>query len=115
MKKNVKILAILLIALTIVATISNIAFAVTPGDITPEDPSDTSGIQTLGNRIFGGIRIFGTIASVLILAVLGIKYITSSPEGKADYKSNIVPYIVGAVLLFGATNVASLVYNALNG
>lgn len=117
MKKSVKVLSILLMALTVLTVICNITYAagVTPGIVNVIEPSDASGMVNLGGRILGGLRVFGTIASVLIIAILGIKYLTASPEGKADYKANMVPYIVGAVLLFGATNVASLVYNTLNG
>ena len=114
MKKNVKILSIVLMALTILSVVCSVALAYSPTDIPTNASIETSGINTLAGKVFSALRIFGTIASVLILAVLGIKYMTSSPEGKADYKANMVPYIVGAVLLFGATNVASLVYNALN-
>lgn len=114
MKKSVKVLSILLMALTVLTVICNITYAaVTPDSITAKEPTDATKMVDLGGKILGGLRVFGTIASVLIIAILGIKYLTASPEGKADYKANMVPYIVGAVLLFGATNVASLVYNTL--
>lgn len=115
MKKSVKVLSIVLMTITVLTVICNITYAagVTPDIITAKEPADATKMVDLGGKILGGLRVFGTIASVLIIAILGIKYLTSSPEGKADYKANMVPYIVGAVLLFGATNVASLVYNTL--
>lgn len=115
MKKSIKVLSILLMTITILTVICNITYAaaVTPDSITAKEPTDATKMVDLGGKILGGLRVFGTIASVLIIAILGIKYLTASPEGKADYKANMVPYIVGAVLLFGATNVASLVYNTL--
>ena len=113
MKKNVRILSIVLITLTIIATTFSVAYAVSPTDVVADTTIDGGTMTTLGGKIFGGLQIFGTIGAVLILAVLGIKYMMSSPEGKADYKANMVPYIVGAILLFGATSIANLVYNAL--
>ena len=113
MKKNVRILSIVLITLTIIATTFSVAYAVSPTDVKPDTTICATEMTTLGGKIFGGLQIFGTIGAVLILAVLGIKYMMSSPEGKADYKANMVPYLVGAILLFGATSIANLVYNAL--
>lgn len=114
MKKNVRILSIVLMAILLLITIGNIAYAVTPTDVTADTSIGATEMTTLAGKILGALQIFGTLGAVIILAVLGIKYMTASPEGKADYKANMVPYIVGAVLLFGATSIANLVYNALN-
>ena len=117
MKRTVKIMSIILLAVVVlstVLTVTNYAL-VSPSEVGSaiNDSIGASEITSLGGKIIGALRIFGVVASVLILVVLGIKYMMASPEGKADYKSNMVPYIVGAVLIFGATQVASLVYNAL--
>ena len=42
--------------------------------------------------------------------VLGIKYMVGSAEEKASYKKTMMPYIVGAILLFGATTVATAIF-----
>ena len=113
MKKNVKILSTIIIALTLLSVIGSVAFAFTPDQVT-EVSLESSNITKIGGKIFAAVRIVGTIASVVILAVLGVKYITASPEGKADYKANMIPYLVGAVLLFGASNLVSIVYGWIN-
>ena len=38
-----------------------------------------------------------------------------SAEEKADYKKTMMPYIIGAVLRFGATTIANAVYNFASG
>ena len=109
MKKNVKILSTIIVALTLLSVIGSVAFAFSPSDV-QEVSISTENVQKIGGKIFSAVRIVGTIISVVILAVLGVKYMTASPEGKADYKANMIPYLVGAVLLFGASNLASIVY-----
>lgn len=114
MKKTVKIISTIILAIVLIGTLASIVFAdVEPGSIIAQQPSDT-GIQTVGQKIFGGIQVFGVVASVLILAILGVKYMMASPDGKAEYKSSMIPYIVGAVLIFGASTIANFVYKAVN-
>ena len=113
MKKTIKIINILLIIAMVALTFSTFVFAdVDPSQITGKGTgTDDTQIKQLGNKIVGLIRTVGTIISVGILVVLGIKYMTASPEGKADYKSTMIPYLVGAILVFAATWIATAIYN----
>ena len=43
--------------------------------------------------------------------ILGIKYMLGSLEERASYKRSMLPYIVGAVLLFGGVNITSALYS----
>lgn len=85
---------------------------------TPVDPStltgtysETSGITTLGQQIIGIITTIGIVVSVVVLIILGIKYMIGSAEEKAEYKKTMIPYLVGAVLVFGASAIAQVVYS----
>ena len=62
------------------------------------------------NNIMGLIRNVAIIASVIILMVLGVKYMLGSVEEKAEYKKTVIPYLVGAILIFAASNLASMIY-----
>ena len=50
-------------------------------------------------------NIIGTSMATIMLLVLGIKYMSSSPEGKADYRKTAIPYLVGAIIVFAATKI----------
>ena len=124
MKKTSKILVALCMILAIVtmSVISFVSFAegVTPKDFTGGniDGSSTSGIINLGNQIVSVVRTVGVLVAVVILLVLGIKYMVGSAEEKADYKKSMIPYLVGAVLIFAASAITGIVYDmamALNG
>ena len=83
---------------------------ITPGDIEATPPEGDE-IQDVGGRILGVLQTVGVILAVIILVVLGIKYMMGSAEEKAEYKKTMIPYLVGAVFIFAAPILANIVYN----
>ena len=65
----------------------------------------------MGNVIIGALRTVGSIVSVAVLAVLGIKYMVGSVEERATYKETMKPYLIGAVLVFAITNILGIIVN----
>ena len=119
MRKTSKLIVALLIVLTI-ATISVSSFATgTAGDLLQNLNTDQTvtigGMQGLANNIIGVIRAVGIIIAVVILLILGIKYMMGSAEEKADYKKSMIPYIVGAVLIFAGSTLVNIIYNFVTG
>lgn len=110
-KKTLKLISIIALVLCIV-TIATTCFA---ADLTPSQIDGKSNtvsgdkLQKAGNQIATIIRAVGIIASVIILMILGIKYMVGSAEEKAEYKKTMIPYIVGAVILFGASAFAGAI------
>ena len=68
-------------------------------------------LKNAGNDIVRVISTIGVIVSVIMLIVLGIKYMTGSVEERAEYKKTLLPYTVGAALVFAASTIAQIVYN----
>ena len=48
------------------------------------------------------------VFAILMLAILGIKYMLGSIEEKAEYKKDLIPYFIGAGLLFGITTIVKI-------
>lgn len=67
--------------------------------------------EDIGNLILGIIQVVGTFVAVATLMILGIKYMLGSLEERASYKKSMLPYIVGAVLLFAGVNITSVIAN----
>ena len=65
--------------------------------------------------ILGFINLIGIAISVIVLALIGIKYMLGSLEEKAEYKKTMIPYLVGAVLIFLAPTIANTVYTLIKG
>lgn len=60
------------------------------------------------------LQVTGIIASatsIVVLIILGIKYMMGSVEEKATYKKTLFPYFIGAIFVFGASTIASAIYN----
>lgn len=115
--KLMKIVMTISICLTIVCTGMNVVLAangISPNSLTA-NYSGTNDIQTVGQKIMGIVQTVGVVVAVIILMVLGIKYMMGSAEEKAEYKKTMLPYIIGAILIFGATAIANMVYNFATG
>lgn len=92
------------------------AYAVTPSDITGNaNVQGASEIQTLGQSIVGILQTVGIVLSVVVLIIIGIKYMMGSAEEKAEYKKTMIPYLVGAALIFAASVFAQVVYQFFTG
>ena len=72
-------------------------------------------IEEVSNTLFNIFSILGTAFVVIVGAILGIQFITASPEGKAEIKEKLIPYTVGSVVIFGAIGIWAFVANVLNG
>lgn len=110
-----KVLSILAISIMLLIVASNFVLAVDPGTITGTQTTGASKVTDIGKKIVGIIQTVGSVAAVVVLVVLGIKYMIGSTEEKAEYKKTLIPYVIGAILIFAASNVASVVYNMARG
>ncbi len=72
---------------------------------------ESSGIPGILNTVIGLLQVAGTGISIIVVSLLGIKYLMASPSEKADTKKSILPIIIGCVLLFGAVNLMSAVFD----
>lgn len=115
-KKNFFQLIILIFTFIMIMTIScNATYdpledpnSFKPGNISSEDANVITGRV---NSIIGVIVTVGVIISAITLCILGIKYMVGSVEERAEYKKTMIPYIIGAVLLFAASSVVGIIAN----
>ena len=115
MKKTMKITCVILAVMMVFATVSTVfAAAITPSQITGGSTVDTSGITNLGNKLVTVLTTVGVVLSVIMLIVLGIKYMMGSAEEKAEYKNTLLPYFIGAIMVFGASALTGFIYSFIN-
>ena len=70
---------------------------------------DADSIKDIGNILIGVVQFVGSAVSVLALIVIGIKYMMGSLEEKAQYKQTMKPYVIGAFLIFGVSNLIAII------
>ena len=66
--------------------------------------------QNIGNKIITLVSTIGSISSVVVLVIIGIKYMLGSVEEKSEYKQTLIPYLIGAVLVFSGTTIPNIIY-----
>lgn len=76
--------------------------------------ADTSKVVDLGKTVVTIMQTVGIVVAIVVLLVLGIKYMMGSAEEKAEYKKTMIPYVVGAVLIFASTTIVNIVYQLAN-
>ena len=114
-KKIVKIVTCLCL-ISMVLSFATSVLAIEPGNIKGNtNVKGSQEIQTVGQNIVGILQTVGIVLSVIVLIVLGIKYMMGSAEEKAEYKKTMIPYVVGAALIFAASAFAQVVYQFFAG
>lgn len=109
-RKLAKITSVLFIVIAILSAFSMVLGASIPSAVQPGGSGVSSINNITGNVIFI-IQMIAFAAAVIMLIFVGIKFITASPEGKAEIKKVAIIYIVGAILLFAAGGILGIIQN----
>lgn len=115
MKKSIKVISTLLLAIMLVASIAGTVLAVDPNTVlnglNGNGNVQINDVTKVGNNIVTIIQVVGIVIAVIVLLVIGIKYMMGSASEKAEYKKTMIPYIVGAVLIFAGTSLVRVIYS----
>lgn len=66
-------------------------------------------IGSIINTAIGVIQYTGTGLAVIMVTILGIKYLIAAPNDKADVKKQIMPLVIGCIILFASVNLVQIV------
>lgn len=119
MKKYISLIITVFLIITILLSLTPKAQAtgleaLDNPDIYIQSSGDNSGIIPIGNVIVWVIRTVGSAVAVLMLSIIGIKYIMGSVEEKAEYKQTMWPYILGAFMIFAGAAITNIIYEMFN-
>lgn len=114
--KIIRIIAIVLMLFLIGLIISNSVNASWFDSVREDiEGKAAAGGGNAGNKVTSimgaAISITSTVAAgvgIIMIIVLGIQYTSKSAEAKAEAKKDLTGYIIGAVLLFGASGILKL-------
>lgn len=116
MKKLTKVLTVVLLVAMIVMAVTPVFAA--SGIINQIEQGANTSVNTepiakTVGKIVAYLRNAAVIIGVIIIIILGIKYMTGSVEEKAGYQKSFVPLIVGIVIVMAATSIASFLFDIL--
>ena len=78
----------------------------------PKDDLSSDDVKKVENTVGTIIAIItniGIVLSIIVPAVLGVKYMIASVEEKAEMKEGLVPYFIGSVMLFGICTIVKII------
>lgn len=78
------------------------------------NPTPTPIGNDKANAIIGALRWVGYIIAVGMMVYIGIKYVMASADEKADLKSSLVKYFIGAILITLAATIVGWIFNLTN-
>lgn len=115
-KKSLKRIIIILINIVLLFGFYSTSFGyvLNPSFYNPKSESnvmEADKLKDIGNIIIGYLQAIGSVVSVVVLIVLGIKYMIGSAEEKAEYKKTMMPYLIGAIMVFAITNILGIIAN----
>lgn len=113
MKNITKFLSIILISVLAIS-ISTTVFAgaflnASEFDNVDKATNVTDMVKTSAETTISVLRIAGVTIAVVMLLAVAMKYMLSSAGDRADIKKHAIAYVVGAVVLFGATNIIAAI------
>lgn len=78
-----------------------------------KDWTDTTNTANKINPIIAtiitAIRVAGMGVAITMLLVIAMKYMTSAPGDRAEIKKSATVYVVGAIVLFGVTQILGII------
>ena len=120
MKVNKKIIIIIFVVFAMTIIMANISNADDSGidtykykDIYKSD-GDTDIIIDKSGSILGIVQTIGIGIAVIMLSIMGVKYMIASVEEKAKLKEQLIPYVIGSILLFGGSGLLGIIINWVN-
>lgn len=122
MKNKMKLISMVVVIMIMIFTLLSAVYEVkadfNPGDIinnvgTEANTTnvDTTSLNAKAGKILAYIRNIAVIAGVIVITILGVKYMTGSLEEKAEYKKSFIPLIVGIIVIMAATAIATTIFS----
>ena len=117
MNKVMKIVSVLVMVVMMATMLSTVCMA---KDIDVTDIENygegvkTEEIKKIGGTILKTVRNIAAILMVVLIAILGIKFMMGSTEEKAEYKKSFIPLIVGVALVLAASTIGGIIWNTFN-
>lgn len=109
---------IALMVLIVIMIFSSIAYADNDNFSFSEINNQTAGediknpVKKAVGAVMGAVRIIATGVAIVMISVVAMKYLMSAPGDRADMKKASIQYVVGAVIVFGAANILTILVNA---
>ena len=78
------------------------------GNIPESNKIAKEGVTNITSTVLNIVRYAGSGIALIMLTFIFIKYMLSAASERAELKKNLIPFTIGAVVLFAASNIVGL-------
>lgn len=109
--KIITILAIIIFLFTPICLAGGTPTTIDPNEWKPDDleMQDYDEVVDVAVVIIAVIRYVGVAVSIIVLLIIGIKYMTGTVQEKAEYKKTMIPYLIGVFIFFALSQILPLI------
>ena len=117
MKKTLKVLMVALISLMVLFGFSQPISLAKPDvntvieDVESSEATTPEEVTTVGGTIINWIWGFSIVIAVIVLMIIGVKFIIGSASEKAECKKSLMPLVVGIVILVFSTTIVKILFS----
>jgi hypothetical protein len=106
MKKYLKVMLILVVALSLMSTVAFAGpFTTAMNNTTGEGAQMTTHVNKIGGSIISVIQTIGYIVAVVMVLYVGIQWLIGTPAKKQELKGRMWSLIIGAILIAGGVTI----------
>lgn len=77
-------------------------------------PGGETKLVKAGGAVLGAVQVIAIAFGIVSALVMGMKYMFSSIEDRVKIKQKLIIYVLGSILVFGATGLIKLIANWAN-
>lgn len=71
-------------------------------------------VTNITSTVLTVIRYTGSGIALIMLTLIFIKYMLSAASERAELKKNLIPFTIGAIVLFAASNLVTILQSVAN-
>lgn len=117
--KGIMKIALMVLAITMIFSsityAENDNFSFTEIDSQSATADISEPVKDATGAVLSAIRIIGTGVALVMIAVVAMKYLIASPGDRADMKKASIQFVIGAFVVFGASNLLTILAEAIAG
>lgn len=122
MNRKKKLFHVCMLVVCVILCMNHIVFAISGSDLTKEFNGQTTIntnegeklVQDVVDVVLSVVRIVGIGIAVIMITLLGMKYMAAAPSEKANIKNQLIAFTIGAVVVIGTTSILTMIKNAVD-
>ena len=75
----------------------------------PSGSGEIEGVTSIFESVWGTMKLIFQILAIIAIITTGLRYMYSSPDKKADIKTQSIILLIGSIIVFGAEDIVNFI------